>query len=131
MVGADVGETRVLVELYDLAMSRLGVASYRSRTAATTSRRRPGCWRASPRSLAEAGVDVGEVLGYGVGVAGVVDQSGGDAVVHSQTTGWDAVPLGALLRAGTEVPVFVENGAKTVGQAEMWFGAGRGAPGTR
>jgi predicted NBD/HSP70 family sugar kinase len=25
------------------------------------------------------------------------------------------------------VPIFVENGAKTVGQAEMWFGAGRGA----
>jgi predicted NBD/HSP70 family sugar kinase len=60
-------------------------------------------------------------------VAGVVDQTGADAVVHSQTTGWDAVPLGALLKAGTEVPVFVENGAKTVGQAEMWFGAGRGA----
>src|SRR3954471_1643754 len=28
VVGADVGETRVLVELYDLAMSRLGVAQY-------------------------------------------------------------------------------------------------------
>src|SRR5215213_3616897 len=28
VVGADVGESRVLVELYDLAMSRLGVASY-------------------------------------------------------------------------------------------------------
>jgi predicted NBD/HSP70 family sugar kinase len=32
-----------------------------------------------------------------------------------------------MLRAGTDVPVFVENGAKTLGQAEMWFGAGRGA----
>src|SRR5919112_3115764 len=28
VAGADVGETRVLVELYDLAMSRLGVATY-------------------------------------------------------------------------------------------------------
>ena len=28
VVGADVGETRVLVELYHLAMSRLGVAQY-------------------------------------------------------------------------------------------------------
>jgi predicted NBD/HSP70 family sugar kinase len=66
------------------------------------------------------------MLGFGVGVAGVVDQTG-DAVVHSQTTGWDAVPLGEMLGASTEVPIFVENGAKTVGQAEMWFGAGRGA----
>ena len=63
----------------------------------------------------------------GVGVPGVVDHSEGSPVVHSQTTGWDAVPLGEMLRAGTDVPVFVENGAKTLGQAEMWFGAGRGA----
>ena len=43
---------------------------------------------------AEAGVEVAEVLGYGVGVAGVVDQTGADAVVHSQTTGWDARAAG-------------------------------------
>jgi len=54
----------------------------------------------------------------------VVDQ---DAVVHAQTLGWDAVPLGAMIRAGTDLPVLIDNGAKTLGQAEMWFGAGRGA----
>ena len=64
-----------------------------------------------------------QVLGYGVGVPGVVDQG----VVYSQVTGWDAVPLGDVLAGGSAVPVFVENGAKTVGQAEMWFGAGRGS----
>jgi predicted NBD/HSP70 family sugar kinase len=32
-----------------------------------------------------------------------------------------------MLRAGTGLPVHVDNGAKTLGQAEMWFGAGRGA----
>jgi predicted NBD/HSP70 family sugar kinase len=32
-----------------------------------------------------------------------------------------------LLRSGTDVPLHVDNGAKTLGQAEMWFGAGRGA----
>ena len=127
VVGADVGETRVLVELYDLAMSRLGMATY-----PLTDGRDAG--EVVDRLLAglaavveEAGVGAGEVLGYGVGVAGVVDQSGDAAVVHAQTNGWDGVPLGAMLRAGTAVPVFVENGAKTVGQAEMWFGAGRGA----
>ena len=49
--------------------------------------------------------------------------------MHSQTTGWDGVPLGAPLAAGTTVPVYVENGAKTVGQAEIWFGPA-GACGT-
>ncbi len=33
-----------------------------------------------------------------------------------------------LLRArGVTTPLFLDNGAKTLGQAEMWFGAGRGA----
>lgn len=127
VVGADVGETRVLVELYDLAMSRLGVASYQLEDGRDPHEAAARLLDGLGAVTAEAGVEVGEVLGYGVGVAGVVDQTGADAVVHSQTTGWDAVPLGALLKAGTEVPVFVENGAKTVGQAEMWFGAGRGA----
>jgi predicted NBD/HSP70 family sugar kinase len=125
VVGADVGETRLLVELYDLSMSRLGMAEYalERNTPETVAAR---LVQGLAAVIAEAGVDDSEVLGFGVGVAGVVDQTG-DAVVHSQTTGWDAVPLGEMLRASTEVPIFVENGAKTVGQAEMWFGAGRGA----
>jgi predicted NBD/HSP70 family sugar kinase len=127
VVGADVGETRVLVELYDLAMSRLGVASYElgpragdPEVAAETLLQGLGA------VIDQAGVGTGEVLGFGVGVAGVVDQTG-DAVVYSQTTGWDGVALGAMLRAGTDIPIFVENGAKALGQAEMWFGGGRGA----
>jgi predicted NBD/HSP70 family sugar kinase len=84
----------------------------------------------------EAGIDDSEVLGVGIGVPGIVahnrapDALPGDGegiVVHGQTIGWDAVPLGRLLRAGTALPLFVDNGAKTLGQAEMWFGAGRGS----
>jgi predicted NBD/HSP70 family sugar kinase len=128
VVGADVGETRVLVELYDLAMSRLGVAQYDlgergDDSALVVDKLLEGL----AAVIAEAGVQESEVLGYGVGVAGVVDQTSGEAVVYSQTTGWDGVRLGALLGESTDVPVFVDNGAKTVGQAEMWFGAGRGA----
>jgi predicted NBD/HSP70 family sugar kinase len=127
VVGADVGETRVLVELYDLAMSRLGVARYALGTTGTAPEKVAARLLDGLEAVvAEAGVQRSEVLGFGVGVAGVVDQTGG-AVVYSQTTNWDAVPLGAMLREKTGVPVFVENGAKTVGQAEMWFGAGRGA----
>ncbi|MGX6605533.1 ROK family protein [Micromonosporaceae bacterium Da 78-11] len=121
-VGADVGETRILVELYDLAMTRLASATYQHDDD-------PGEVAAQlldglATVIAEAGVEPAEVLGFGVGVPGVVDREG---VVYAQTTGWEAVALGEMLRAGTEVPIFVDNGAKTVGQAEMWFGAGRGA----
>jgi predicted NBD/HSP70 family sugar kinase len=127
VVGADVGETRVLVELYDLAMSRLGVAQYALGTdGAAPEKVATRLLDGLDAVIAEAGVAESEVLGFGVGVAGVVDQTG-DPIVYSQTTGWDGVPLGAMLRENTDVPVFVENGAKTLGQAEMWFGAGRGA----
>jgi predicted NBD/HSP70 family sugar kinase len=123
VAGADVAETDVLVELYDLSMSRL---------AAVTLEHDDDPEQVAARLLTglhavieEAGVDPADVLGFGVGVPGVVEVD--DGVVDAQSTNWDAVPLGEMLRAGTDVPVFVENGAKTHGQAEMWFGAGRGA----
>jgi predicted NBD/HSP70 family sugar kinase len=121
VVGADVGETRIVVELYDLAMNRLAAAKYQHDDDPDQVARQ--LLTGLSAVIEEAGVAPENVLGYGVGVPGVVDQG----VVYSQVTGWDAVPLGDVLAGGTSVPVFVENGAKTVGQAEMWFGAGRGA----
>lgn len=122
VVGADVGETRVLVELYDLHMSRLAAVTleHDDQPEQVAGRVLTGLRDV----IGQAGVAPAEVLGFGVGVPGVVDQ---DGVVDSQSTGWDSVPLREMLRAGAEVPIFVENGAKTHGQAEMWFGAGRGA----
>jgi predicted NBD/HSP70 family sugar kinase len=75
--------------------------------------------------LRQAAVPEAEVLGVGVGVFGTVEQ-GAEVIVHAQTIGWDAVPLERMLRAGTALPIYVDNGAKTLGQAELWFGAGRG-----
>src|SRR5256885_8632203 len=127
VVGADVGETRVQVELFDMSMTARAKADYALDSAApepadVVSRVLDGLRTV----VKQAGVDPARVLGAGVAVSGVVERTG-DAVVHAQTLGWDAVPLGAMLRAGTDLPVHVDNGAKTLGQAEMWFGAGRGA----
>ncbi|MER5874011.1 ROK family transcriptional regulator [Streptomyces sp. NPDC002044] len=134
MIGVDVGETRVRVELFDLTLTEL------ARTELPLLPR--GCYDVGPivdhirtgiaTVLAEAGVGTERLLGVGVGVPGIVDRgSPGGAVVHGQTIGWDAVPLEALLRATgalpDEVPYIIDNGARTLGQAEMWFGAGRGA----
>jgi predicted NBD/HSP70 family sugar kinase len=127
VVGVDVGETRVQVELFDMSMTARAKADYGVGSTAP----RPedvvsGVLDGLQAVVAQAGVDPARVLGVGVAVFGVVERTG-DAVVHAQTLGWDAVPLGAMLRAGTELPVHIDNGAKTLGQAEMWFGAGRGA----
>jgi predicted NBD/HSP70 family sugar kinase len=76
--------------------------------------------------LGDSGIDQNAILGVGVGVPGIIEQ-GPEVLVHGQTYGWDAVPLERLLRAHTALPLRFDNGAKTMGQAELWFGAGKGA----
>lgn len=127
VIGVDVGETRIRVELFDLVMTERAKADY------PLDPREHGVEEVVDRILAGlgavqagAGVAASDILGVGIGVPGVVEQ--GPAVqVHGQTYGWDAVPLERLLRAGTDLPLHIDNGAKTMGQAELWFGAGRGA----
>lgn len=123
VVGVDVGETAVLVELFDLAMQ------VRASHTATPPLARLDAETAAAQVLEgldlvveESGVDPAAIFGVGVGVPGLVEH-GEDAVVHTQSLGWDAVPFGKMLRRGTDLPLLVDNGAKTLGQAEKWFGA--------
>ncbi|MFG2381414.1 ROK family transcriptional regulator [Streptomyces avermitilis] len=136
MIGVDVGETRVRVELFDLSLAELARTerplAHKGRQAydvgVIVGHIRDGV----AEVLRTAGITADELLGVGIGMPGIVERSGEDgAVVHGQTIGWDAVPLERMLRLSGQlpehVPYFIDNGAKTLGQAEMWFGAGRGA----
>jgi predicted NBD/HSP70 family sugar kinase len=128
VIGIDVGETGVKMELFDLAMVRLAtidrpLASPQPDAAVVGTMIAEGVGEL----LARTGVAETALLGVGIGVPGTVEQA---AVVrvHAQTIGWDGVALADVVRGnGITVPLFVENGARTQGQAEMWFGAGRGA----
>jgi predicted NBD/HSP70 family sugar kinase len=73
---------------------------------------------------AGAGTDPAALLGVGVGVPGTVLP---DGLVHAPTLGWSGVPFAALLRTHVAAPLHMDNCARTLGQAEMWRGAGRGA----
>ncbi|MFI5960829.1 ROK family protein [Streptomyces asoensis] len=133
MIGVDVGETRVRIELFDLTLTELArvekpLEQSRYEVDGIVGHIRDGV----AEVLRATGTDPGDLLGVGIGVPGIVEHTPGQgAVVHGQTIGWDAVPLEALLREGVTlpetVPYFIDNGAKTLGQAEMWFGGGRGA----
>ncbi|MEU8300081.1 ROK family transcriptional regulator [Micromonospora sp. NPDC048909] len=127
VIGVDVGETRVRVELFDFVMTQLASVEYPLDPARTEPAVVAGHVLAGIDAVTgEAGVAPADVLGVGIGVSGVVEQ-GAQAVVHAQALGWDRVPLERLISAGTDLPLHIDNGAKTLGQAEMWFGAGRGA----
>jgi predicted NBD/HSP70 family sugar kinase len=127
VIGVDVGETRVRVELFDLLMTERAKADY------PLDPRQHGVdviveaiLTGLDAVVANAGISSGAVLGIGVGVPGIVENAR-EALVHGQTFGWESVPLERLLRAGTDRPLYIDNGARTMGQAELWFGAGRGA----
>jgi predicted NBD/HSP70 family sugar kinase len=128
VIGVDIGETRTRVELFDLTMAKRAEAEYQLDQAAehdvdvVVGQIVSGL----DTVLAGGGIRSGAVLGVGVGVPGLIER-GPEVLVHGQTYGWDAVPLGRLLRAHTDLPLRFDNGAKTMGQAELWFGAGRGA----
>lgn len=125
-IGVDVGETAICIEAFDLLMHLVGRVPVdihprdeapEDVIAAVIS----GVQHliASPE-LADR-----TVLGVGVGVPGVVEQ--GPEGVHAPGLGWQNVAVRPALEQEVKVPVLVDNGAKTLGQAEMWFGAGRGA----
>jgi predicted NBD/HSP70 family sugar kinase len=127
VIGVDVGETRVRVELFDLTMTERAKADY------PLDPRQHGVdviveaiLAGLASVLASSGIDESAVLGIGLGIPGVIEQ-GPEVLVHGQTYGWEAVPFERLLRSGTSLPLHIDNGAKTMGQAELWFGAGRGA----
>ena len=128
VVGVDVGETKIRVELFDLGMTARATVDLPVNAACP-----------DPDGVANLIVDglttvidhasapLDSVLGIGIGVFGTVEQ-GQTTRVHAQAAGWDGVPLTGLLRErGVSLPVFIDNGVKTLGQAEMWFGAGRGS----
>lgn len=136
LIGIDIGETRVRVELFDLALTELArterlLAQHGYDVERVVSHVRTGV----ADVLREADADPARLLGVGIGVPGIIEQGSGDgaagAIVHGQTIGWSAVPFEKLLRESVElppdVPLFIDNGAKTLGQAEMWFGGGRGS----
>lgn len=123
VVGVDVGETHVLVEAFDLTLRRLATTKFAllpgNHSADEVAQRILAGLR---RCLTECGAGHGDVLGVGIGLPGLVEHG----LVYGQTVGWDGVPLERMLRAGADVPLHLDNGANTAGQAELWFGAGRG-----
>lgn len=139
LIGIDIGETRVRVELFDLSLTELGrtehlLAQHGYDVERVVAHVRTGV----AEVLRDADADAASLLGIGIGVPGIIEQATRDgatgatgAIVHGQTIGWSAVPFERLLRDSMElppqVPLFIDNGAKTLGQAEMWFGGGRGA----
>lgn len=127
VIGIDVGETGILVEAFDLSMNELAAAATpvhpQHHDAASVIDHIVDAVNGLKGTLEADGRNL---LGVGVALPGVVEHVG-ETRVYAPNIGWEDVPLESLLQERVDLPVRAENGAKTLGQAEMWLGAGRGA----
>lgn len=127
-VGVSLGPKRLMAGIFDLSLRELCRVDRALRADSHDPAESARLILAvTEQVVATAGIDRQALLGVGVGVSGVVEHGGGDVLVSAQTMGWEAVPLSRLIGGAAGVPVHIDNGAKNLGQAEMWFGAGRGA----
>jgi predicted NBD/HSP70 family sugar kinase len=66
-----------------------------------------------------------QLIGVGVGLAGIVDAETG-VLQHSPIFGWHDFNLKDLLQDRLEIPVYLDNDVNTLTLTEKWFGAGQG-----
>lgn len=71
----------------------------------------------------QGGVNKKQLLGVGIGLAGVVDSSSG-MLRQSPFFGWKDTPLRDLLQSRLHVPVSIDNDVNTLTLGEKWQGAG-------
>lgn len=74
--------------------------------------------------VAEAGRELSDISGVGVGISGVVDADHG-LVYWSPSLDQRNVPLGTVLSEQLGIPAFVDNDANLVAMAELTFGLGK------
>lgn len=120
VVGIDIGETHVQAELFDFTLNRLATAVF------PISHNPPAPELVADlivNGVKEVAPDPSSLLGVGIGVPGAV----ADERVYAPTLGWEAVPLADMVRQHLQVPLLFDNVARTLGQAEVWRGAGKGA----
>jgi predicted NBD/HSP70 family sugar kinase len=125
LLGADVGERGVAVELFDLSMNRIDtefrgghegepievIGQDLDEALDALQARNPGAWN--------------RMVGLGLGLPGIVEtDAAGRQVLYAQSQGWPAIAVTDLI--SHNIPIFAENGAKTQAMAEMWNGEARG-----
>jgi glucokinase-like ROK family protein len=126
LIGIDVGETHIQLELFDITLRRISDFRY---TLPTTEfqadflvNRIVECLR---ELMSKAKVPLSKVIGVGIGFPGIVDQRRGISI-FTPNWGWHNIPIVKMLEEKIKLPFFMNNGAQVMTLAEGWFGAGKG-----
>jgi len=127
-IGADVGEHGITIDLFDLHLSLVDRIRTQLQPADFTPEHVRTVLQRSVDELRDRNPTVvDQIVGLGLGLPGVVDQTtSGHFTVAPHNLGWPVVPL-SQLAPELDVVVVAENGAKAMATAESWRGAAIGA----
>lgn len=126
LLGIDVAETSVQIELFDLALTVKRAVRLELPSSDVSPDQVVDAIAAGIETLADADGALPHLLGAGVSVPGLVEREGGVSV-FSPYWSWRDVPLRTLLAERLAMPLYLDNPLKAGTVAEMWFGAGREA----
>lgn len=125
-IGVEVGDTFTRIELFNLTLQKLAAAAYPAVLSENQPEQVVGYIQQGVKAvLAESSVTLENVVGIGVSVGGIVEHVEHE-FAYLPSWGWRGVPLAALLVEGFHLPIYLENAAKVMAQAESLFGAGQG-----
>ncbi|WP_329291198.1 ROK family transcriptional regulator [Streptomyces sp. NBC_01455] len=126
LIGVDIAETYVRVELFDLALNVLARAAEDMRPGESRPEQVVGHVVTAVESVvSQAGPGGARVLGVGVSVPGQVDRDTGISE-YAPNWDWHDVPLLDLLSEHLAYPLHLDNPLRACTVAELWFGAARG-----
>lgn len=123
VIGADVGEHGITVEMFDLRLQSVHRVRVRLRPAEFRPERiRAALDEAISELRAEHPTAFDRLVGMGLGLPGIVETAGDtDLSVSSQSLGWPPLALSRFV-PDVDFPILAENGAKTMATAETWAG---------
>ncbi|THV25933.1 ROK family transcriptional regulator [Glycomyces paridis] len=126
MIGVDVAETYVHLEVYDLALTVVDRAEERMEVSENSPEQVIGHIAAALDRVRER-LGEREILGLGVSLPGQVDVAWGVSG-FAPNWNWHDVPFRQMLadRLRLDVPIYLDNPLKTITVGELWFGDGRG-----
>ncbi|GAA2146439.1 ROK family transcriptional regulator [Glycomyces algeriensis] len=126
MIGVDVAETYVYLEVYDLTLAVVDRVEERMEPSENAPEQVIGHIVSAMDQIRERLGDRA-ILGLGVSLPGQVDVTWGVSG-FAPNWNWHDVPFRKLLddRLQLGVPIYLDNPLKTITVGELWFGDGRG-----
>jgi predicted NBD/HSP70 family sugar kinase len=119
MVGMDIGGTKILLTITDMAGKIISTC----RIASTNDLSKISQW--IHEVISDANIPESKIVGMGIGVPGTVTPDG--TIIGGKSLYWTDFPLRAEMSKFFSFPLYISNDVNCAAMGERWLGAGKNA----